>query len=90
VADVIDNRDLARFELTEDGATSFADYRRNNGVLMIPHVETPFAARGKGSAGRLMEGIVVLARAEGARIAPICPYAAAWMRRHPEHADLLA
>ncbi|MEI9891242.1 MAG: N-acetyltransferase [Caulobacteraceae bacterium] len=29
------------------------------------------------------------ARAEGAKVAPVCPYAVAYMRRHPEYNDLL-
>jgi predicted GNAT family acetyltransferase len=37
-----------------------------------------------------MEGVVAHARAEGRKIVPLCGYAAAWMRRHPQHADLLA
>jgi uncharacterized protein len=87
---VVDNRAAGRFELTEQGQTAFADYSRRGGVLVIPHVESPMALRGQGTAGRLMAGIVAHARAEGARIAPLCPYAAAWLRRHPEHADLSA
>jgi predicted GNAT family acetyltransferase len=86
---VTDNAALSRFELVEDDQTAFADYRRQAGVLVIPHVESPHALRGKGTAGRLMEGVVAHARAEGARIVPICAYAAAWLRRHPEHADLI-
>jgi len=87
---VIDNRAESRFELTEEGAVAFADYSRRNGVLVIPHVESPHALRGKGTAGRLMEGVVAHARAEGAKIMPICSYAAAWLQRHPEHQDLIA
>jgi hypothetical protein len=86
---VTDNAAKSRFELVEDGQTAFADYRRQGAVLVIPHVESPHALRGKGTAGRLMEGVVALARAEGAKIVPICAYAAAWLKRHPEHADLV-
>jgi predicted GNAT family acetyltransferase len=86
---VIDNAAKSRFELVEDGQTAFADYRREGGVLVIPHVESPHALRGKGTAGRLMEGVAAHARAEGARITPICSYAAAWLQRHPEHSDLV-
>ena len=89
-APVIDNAAKSRFELVEDGQTAFADYRRQGGKLVIPHVELPHALRGKGTAGRLMEGVVAHARAEGAKIVPICSYAAAWLQRHPEHADLIA
>ena len=87
---VTDNRAESRFELTEEGATAFADYSRRGNVLVIPHVESPDALRGKGTAGRLMEGVVAHARAEGAKIVPICSYAAAWLHRHPEHKDLVA
>jgi predicted GNAT family acetyltransferase len=30
------------------------------------------------------------ARAEAARIKPVCRYAVAWMRHHPEYNDLTA
>jgi predicted GNAT family acetyltransferase len=71
-----------RFELDEAGQIVFADYRREGDRLFIDHVETPLALRGQGAAGRLMEGIVQQARAEGRTIMPLCSYAAAWLRRH--------
>jgi len=89
---VVDDRDHNRYELTENGYTAFADYRRRPGtnVVVIPHVEAPQALRGTGAAGRLMEGIAAHARAEGLKIVPSCPYADVWFKRHPDEADLLA
>ena len=87
---VADNVAHSRYELVEEGQTAFADYRREGHRLIIPHVEAPPALRGKGSAGRLMAGVVAHARAEGLFIVPLCAYAAAWLRRHLEHADVLA
>jgi len=87
---VTDNAAACRFELVEAGQTAFADYVRQDGRLVIPHVEAPIALRGTGAAGRLMEGVAAHARAEGVQIVPLCSYAAAWLRRHPEHADLIA
>ncbi len=89
MSDVRDNPDLRRFELTEDGATAFASYAERGGVFAIAHVEAPPALRGKGTAGRLMEGIVALARQRSLRIVPTCPYAVAWFKRHPEARDVL-
>lgn len=87
---VVDNTALHRFELEEDGATAFATYRRAGEVLTIPHVEAPPVLRGKGTAARLMDGIAALARAQGFKIVPTCPYAIAWFRRHPEAKDVLS
>jgi len=87
---VTDNAARHRFELTEHGHVAFADYQLGDGVLVIPHVETPPALRGGGMAGRLMQGIVDDVRERGLKIVPVCPYAAAWLRRHPQHADLVA
>ena len=86
---VRDNTAQSRFEMEVDGQIALADYRRQDGRLLITHVETPPALQGGGVAGRLMDGVVAAARAEGAKIVPICGYAAAYMRRHKEHADLL-
>ena len=86
---VIDNPDQARFELVEEGQTAFAAYRRYDALVIIPHVEAPPALRGKGTAGRLMEGIVALARTGGFKIEPVCSYADAWFRRHPDMRDVL-
>ena len=89
MSDVLDNTARSRFEMMVEGQMALADYRRGGGKLMITHVETPPALQGRGVAAKLMDGVVEAARAEGAKIVPICSYAAAYMRRHKEHADLL-
>jgi predicted GNAT family acetyltransferase len=86
---VADNPAHSRFELAEDGHTAFANYRLSEGTLTIPYVESPIALRGKGTAGRLLEGVAAHARARGLKIVPICGYAVAWFQRHPEHDDIL-
>ena len=79
-----------RFELVEQGLTAFADYHQRGDVIVIPHVESPVALRGKGTAARLMHGIAEMAREEGLKLAPTCSYAVAWFRRHPQWSDVLA
>jgi hypothetical protein len=88
--DFRDNEALHHFELTEQGLTAFASYRRNDNVVTIPHVEAPVALRGKGTADRLMQGIVEQARSKGFKISPTCPYARVWFQRHADAADVLA
>lgn len=81
---VRDNPSRHRYELEIDGQIVFLTYRRDGDTLYIPHVEAPPALRGTGAAGRLMEGVMRIARAENLTVVPICGYAAAWLRRHPE------
>ena len=88
--DVIDNTAAGRFELIEQGQTAYADYRRTGGKLVIDYVFSPPSLRGAGTAGRLMQGVVAAARADRLKITPLCGYAAAWLKRHPETSDLLA
>jgi predicted GNAT family acetyltransferase len=90
MSDVIDNTAERRFELLENGRLAFADYRREGGRLVVPHVEAHPELRGTGAAGRLMEGMLAQARAEGLTVVPLCGYAAAYMRRHKQHHDLIA
>jgi predicted GNAT family acetyltransferase len=87
---VIDNEGRHRFELPVDGLVAFANYRREPGHWTITHVETPPALRGGGVAGRLMQGVLDQARAQGVTVTPQCSYARAYMTRHPQYADLLA
>lgn len=86
---VTDNKDYRRFELEESGQVAFATYHRQGLHVVIPHVESPLALRGTGTAGRLMEGIVQMARDEGFKITPTCSYAHAWFRRHRDARDVL-
>jgi hypothetical protein len=82
--------DGRRFQLSEQGALAFADYRVQDGRMIIPHVEAAQSLRGTGAAGRLMAGVMDAARQRGLKVVPLCPYADAYMRRNPETADLRA
>jgi len=88
--EVRDNPARSRYELEIGGLIAFASYRRQGDVLYLPHVEAAPPLRGTGAADRLMRGVMAAARTAGLKIVPVCSYAAAWMRRHPEYRDLLA
>ena len=67
-----DNKAEQRFEMTEQGMTSWADYRLTGDRLFIDHVESPVPLRGTGASGRLMAALAADARARGLKIVPIC------------------
>ena len=58
-------------------------------LIIIDHTEVPDAYRGQGVGLQLVEKAVEDARAKGIKIMPLCPFAAAQFRRHPEFADVL-
>jgi predicted GNAT family acetyltransferase len=87
---ITDNAAEQRYELVEQGATAYADYRLAENRLFIDYVYSPPALRGAGTAGRLMAGLAADARSRGLKIIPICGYAAAWLSRHAEFSDLTA
>lgn len=80
----------ARYEMDEQGLTSYADYRREGGRLYIDYVYAPPELRGTGASGRLMAALSTEARDKGLSITPICGYAAAWLRRSRESGDLVS
>jgi uncharacterized protein len=83
-AKISDNTSAKRFELAEEGHLAYADYRKDGTMLYINYVFSPPELRGKGTAGRLMEGIVEIAKRESLEIYPICGYAASWLKRHEQ------
>jgi predicted GNAT family acetyltransferase len=85
-----DNAAAHRYEMIEDGFTSFADYRDLAGVRVIMHVETPYEARGRGHASKLMAHVVDEARRDNAKLRASCAFAVAYFRRHKDAADVQA
>ncbi len=57
-------------------------------LTIIDHTGVPDAFRGQGVGLRLVTRAVEDARAEGRKIIPLCPFANAQFRRHPEWADV--
>jgi predicted GNAT family acetyltransferase len=57
--------------------------------IIIDHTGVPEVFRGQGIGVRLVTQAVEDARAQGKKIIPLCPFANAQFRRHPEWADVL-
>jgi predicted GNAT family acetyltransferase len=54
------------------------------------HTGVPSEVGGRGIAGALTLAAFQAARSEGWKVKPACSYAAGWLERHPEFADLQA
>lgn len=91
MADAVrDNTARHRFELEVDGHVAFSNYRREGGTLTILHTEVPSALGGRGVGSALVRGLLDIARAQGLKVKPLCPFVSAYIGKHPEYADLLA
>ena len=85
---VRDNTERSRFELDADGRVAFSNYKRADGMLTILHTEVPKALEGRGIGSALIRGVLESdARSQGLNVNPVCPFAKAYIERHPESAD---
>jgi hypothetical protein len=89
-ATIRDNAAHHRFELDADGGTATLLYHLSPGVMTLIHTEVPQALEGKGVGSALVGGVLDLVRTRGLKFVVKCPFVAAYMKRHPEHNDLLA
>ncbi|HET7714873.1 MAG TPA: GNAT family N-acetyltransferase [Bauldia sp.] len=87
-AEIKDNPVRHRYELQVDGQVAYLRYRRMPGVLTLVHTEVPKPLEGKGIGARLVRHVLDLARSEGMKVVPLCPFVVAWMKRHPEYDDM--
>jgi len=79
-----------RYEIFLDGRrVGLADFYQHGDVVVIPHTETLPAYGGRGLASRLVRYCLDDIRAQGLRVAPACPFVAAYIGKHPEYADLV-
>ncbi|MFV0259188.1 MAG: GNAT family N-acetyltransferase [Acidimicrobiales bacterium] len=89
--DITDNPDAGRYELRHDGeVVGWVDYRLSDGVMTIPHVEVARRLRGGGHSGPFLTEVLADVERRGLKVVPLCSYAAAHIRAHPELAHLLA
>jgi predicted GNAT family acetyltransferase len=80
---VVDNPARQRLELSVDGWTAFLAYERTHDVFTLVHTEVPTALRGRHFGEVLVRAGLDMARDQGLRIAVVCPFARAYLRKHP-------
>lgn len=85
---VIHDTTAQRFTATVDGHLAVLAYRREPGIVVIPSVVVPPPVEGRGIAGALVRAALDWSNANGWAVRPVCPYVAAWLRRHPGYAPL--
>ena len=77
-----------RFTTTVDGHLCVLDYDLVGSVMTITHTGVPAAVGGKGIAAALTRTALDTARQNQWSVVPRCSYAAVYIERHPEYAEL--
>lgn len=87
---VVHNVQAQRFEAEVGGQLALAEYRLAPGRILFTHTEVPYAFRGRGIAGKVVQAGLEYARDHGLTVVPLCSYVSTYIRRHPEYQLLSA
>ena len=88
---VHDAPERSQYEITVDGVVAgYAAYQTHPGELTFIHTEVSDAFEGQGLGSTLARGALDDVRARGLKAVPLCPFIAAYIRRHPEYSDIAA
>ncbi len=90
MTELTDNTDRRRYEMVVDGTTAYVTYARQGDRLTLIHTEVPKALAGRGVGSSLAAAVLQQVRASGLRVVPECEFIDAFIKRHPEYADLVA
>jgi uncharacterized protein len=88
---ITDNAELERYEAhLGDELAGFSTYRLRPDKIVFVHTEVMPRYEGRGIGAGLAKFVLDDARARGLLIVPLCPFIAAYIKRHPAYADLVA
>lgn len=80
-----DNAGLSRYEIRVDGdLAGWLEYRPGGESVILAHTEILEAYEGQGLGGQLVRHALRAARDAGNSVRITCPFAAAYLDRHPE------
>jgi uncharacterized protein len=85
-----DNTERKRFELSAEGYTAFIEYMLVDNKIFLTHTEVPKALEGKGIGSAIVKLALEETEARGLKLIPLCPFVAAYIKRHPEWSRILA
>ena len=76
--------DDSRFEYRSGDSVAELVYRLRGQRMVLLHTGVPDAMEGHGIGGELVRAAVGYAASHGLTVVPACPFARAWLERHPD------
>lgn len=87
---IVNNEPEGRFQAEVDGKLAFLQYNESDGRMVLTHTEVPPELEGQGLGSKLVKAALEYARSEQLKVAPQCPFAAGYIRKHQEYASIVA
>jgi uncharacterized protein len=88
---IVDDPEKHRYEAWDgQNVLGYIDYHLQPGLVTIMHTEVDRAAEGQGVGAQLAAGALDDIRSRGYSVLVVCPFVRAYIRRHPEYADLVS
>ena len=85
------NDEKRRFELEVEGHTAFIEFLiDNDNIMYLTHTEVPNALGGKGVGKNIVDQTLHYMQDNGYKLAPLCPFVAAYLKRNPDWQSILA
>jgi predicted GNAT family acetyltransferase len=89
-AEIVNVPEKNRYELRLDGRLiGLAAYRRRDGRISFTHTEVDPSCEGRGFGSKLAAAALEDAGREGLEVAPLCPFIAHYVKKHPEYERLV-
>lgn len=85
-----DNTTAQQFEMRVEGHLAKIEYTLSGDRIFLTHTEVPQALEGKGIAANMVSRVLIAIEERKLKLVPLCPYVAAYIRKHPEWKRLLA
>ncbi|MEO0526125.1 MAG: GNAT family N-acetyltransferase [Bacteroidota bacterium] len=77
-----------KFEIHINGDIAYMDYMvSKQGIIYLTHTEVPQNLEGQGVGSTLVSKVLDFIKNSDLKMAPLCPFVAAYLKRHPERAD---
>ena len=87
---LIDNKENNKYEFHVNGFNPKIQYRKTGGKIFLTHTEVPVELQGKGIGNLLIKEVLEDIRQKELKLVSICPFVAAYIKRHPEWSFLVS
>lgn len=81
---LIDNTEKNQYEFHVKGFMLKIQYKMAGGKIFLTHTEVPVELQGKGIGNVLVKEVLEDIGKMELKLVPVCPFVAAYIKRHPE------